>query len=56
MHHIFFSFNQRGPLHIAAKEGFRYTVEALVKKEANIKFKDKKGVSATSGIVLLIIV
>ena len=57
MHHIFFiSFNQRGPLHIAAKEGFRYTVEALVKKGANIKFKDKKGVSVTSGIVLLIIV
>ena len=41
-------FYQRTPLHIAAKEGFRYTVETLVRKGANIKIKDKKGVSVTT--------
>ena len=40
-------FYQRTPLHIAANKGFRYTVETLVKRGANIKIKDKNGVSAT---------
>ena len=37
---------QRTPLHTAAKEGYRYTVEYLVKKGADITIKDDKGVSA----------
>ena len=40
-------FYQRTPLHIAAEEGFKHTVDSLVKKGANIKIKDKEGVSAT---------
>ena len=44
---MFVSFYQRAPLHIAANEGFRYTVESLVKKGAEIMIKDKKGVSVT---------
>ena len=47
IHHMFVSFYQRAPLHIAAKEGFSHTVDSLVKKGANIKIKDKKGVNAT---------
>ena len=41
------SVYQRAPLHIAAKGGFKYTVDTLVKKGANIKIKDKNGVSGT---------
>ena len=44
---MFSSFYQQTPLHMAAKKGFRYTVESLVKKGANINSKDKNGVSVT---------
>ena len=43
---LFVSMYQRTPLHTAAKEGYRYTVEYLVKKGADITIKDDKGVSA----------
>ena len=36
---------QRTPLHIAAREGYRYTVEHLVKNGADISIKDNSGVS-----------
>ena len=45
IHHMFVSFYQRATLHIAAKEGFSYIAESLVKNRENIKIKDKKGVS-----------
>ena len=51
IHLMFVSFYQRAPLHIAAKEGFSYIVVSLVENGANIKIKDKNGVSVT-GIVV----
>ena len=36
---------QRTPLHTAAGAGYRYTVEYLVKKGADITIKDNKEVS-----------
>ena len=49
-------FNQRIPLHIAAREGRDYTVKFLVEQRAEINSKDKDGVSMTIKwfIVLLI--
>ena len=44
---MFVSFYQRASLHIAAEEGYRHTVESLVKKGADIMIKDQKGVSVT---------
>ena len=44
MHFLIF-FNQRTPLHVAASKGRDYTVERLVKKEANISIKDMDGVN-----------
>lgn len=41
----FLSLCQRTPLHTAAGEGYRYTVEHLVKNGADISIKDNKGVS-----------
>ena len=38
---------QQTPLHIAASHGHDYTVECLVKKGADISFKDKDGVSVS---------
>ena len=38
-----FSYQQT-PLHVAASKGHDYTVEHLVKKEADMNIKDKKGV------------
>ena len=46
-------FYQRTPLHVAAWNGRDYTVECLVKKEADISIKDKTGVRET---ILLVIV
>ena len=51
IHLMFVSFYQWAPLHIAAKEGFGYIVVSLVENGANIKTKDKNGVSVT-GIVV----
>ena len=39
--------NQRTPLHIAVREGQEYTVKSLVKKGADIDFRDNDGVSKT---------
>ena len=36
---------QRTPLHIAAREGYRFTLEHLVKEGADISIKDNSGVS-----------
>ena len=36
---------QRTPLHTAAGIGYKYTVEYLVMKGADINIKDNKGVS-----------
>ena len=44
---------QRTPLHVASNSGHDYTVECLVKKEADMNIKDKTGVCET---ILLIIV
>ena len=43
--YLFLSMYQRTPLHTAAGAGYRYTVEYLVKKGADITIKDNKGVS-----------
>ena len=39
------SFYQWTPLHVAAREGYMYTVKSLVEKKANIKLTNKDGVS-----------
>ena len=36
---------QRTPLHTAAGKGYRYTVKSLIKKGADMKIEDNKGVS-----------
>ena len=36
---------QRTPLHTAAGIGYKYTVEQLVKKGADVSIKDNEGVS-----------
>ena len=38
-------FYQRTPLHFAAREGRKLTVESLVDKGANINIRDNSGVS-----------
>ena len=38
------SFYQKSPLHVAASNRRDYTVECLVRKEADINIKDKTGV------------
>ena len=38
-------FNQRTPLHIAAREGRKNIVKFLVEQRAEISCKDKDGVS-----------
>ena len=45
-------FCQWTPMHVAAKEGRKSTVECLVKKGAKINIEDKDGVS----IIILVIV
>ena len=45
---LLFSLYQRTPLHIASKEGYRYTTECLVDKGADINMKDDDGVSVTT--------
>ena len=42
---------QRTPLHVAAREGYKYTVKSLVEKGANINLKNKDGVSVTRLLV-----
>ena len=42
---LFLPLWQRTPLHIAAREGYEYTVECLVRQGAVIDMKDKDGVS-----------
>ena len=37
--------SQQTPLHIATENGYKYTVESLVKKEADISISDHEGVS-----------
>ena len=49
---ITFSYQQT-PLHVAASNDHDYTVECLLKKEANMNIKDKSGVRET---ILLMIV
>ena len=49
---VTFSY-QRTPLHVAASKGRDYTVEFLVKKEAEMNIRDKTGVCET---ILLMIV
>ena len=44
---LLFSLYQRTPLHIASKEGYKYTVECLVAEGADINIEDDKGVSVT---------
>ena len=44
---LLFSLYQRTPLYIASKEGYKYTVECLVAKGADINIEDDEGVSVT---------
>lgn len=48
-------FYQQTPLHIAAREGHDYTVECLVKKGADISFKDKDGVSVSLSVTMYVL-
>ena len=48
-----FSLCQRTPLHIAAGEGYGYTVENLLRKGADIHIKDKQGVNVTILLMML---
>ena len=38
-------------MHVAAREGYKYTAESLVKKKANINLRNKDGVSVTRLLV-----
>ena len=42
----FFDLSQRTPLHMAARKGYKYTTECLVKAGAHINIKDNDGVCA----------
>ena len=42
------SLYQRTPLHVAAKEGYVYTVEGLIKRRADINIRDHAGVSVSN--------
>ena len=46
---LYSSLDQRTPLHKAAKEGKKETVEYLIKHNTDINPKDIKGVSAYIG-------
>ena len=43
----FLSLSQQTPMHTAAKIGNEYTMDYLVKLEADMDIKDKDGVSET---------
>ena len=42
---LYMYVSQRTPLHIATENGYKYTVESLVKNEADISISDHDGVS-----------
>ena len=42
---LYMYVSQRTPLHIATENGYKYTVESLVNKEADISISDHEGVS-----------
>ena len=50
---VTFSYQQT-PLHLAASNAHDYTVEWLVKKGADMNIKDKKGVSETVTLVIVL--
>ena len=49
---VTFSYQQT-PLHVAVSKGRDYTVECLVKKEADVNIKDKTGVRETTLLMIV---